>query len=170
MSKTKNIPKKNYIILGIMTIVIVLLTFYINAWMKTYKENKLSVSPFDGVIEEVNINEINVTLSEMNEVVLYVGFTNDKKLYDMEKRLVKYIKNHDLVDKFIYVNINDYKDNGQYIDILKQTFVEIEKDIVEAPMLVYVKNGKAEKVINSKNGVIDTYDITSLNEEYQLEN
>lgn len=170
MSKPRNIPTKNYIIVAVIGIVTIALTLYINAWAKTYKENKISVSPFDGVVEEVNINEINVTFSEMNEVVLYVGYTNDKKIYDMEERLIKYIKNHSLVDKFIYVNATDYLEGKEYKEILRNTFEEVKDDIKDAPMLIYVKSGKAEKVVNPTDGVINTYDISSLNEAYELEN
>ena len=170
MKKDREIPVKNYIILGIITLITIILTIYINAWFKTYKENKVSISPFSGVIEEVNIDEINLILSEMNERVLYVSYTNDKKIYDMEKRLVKYIKNHNLVDKFIYVNVTDNIKDEEYIEILKNTFVEKKDEIVKAPLLLYVKNGKVDKVINSESGVINTYDIANLNETYKLDN
>lgn len=170
MSKPRNIPTKNYILVAIIGIITVVLTLYINAWAKAYKENKISVSPFSGVIEEVNIKEINVTFSEMNEVVLYVGYTNNRKIYDMEERLLKYIKNHDLVEKFIYVDATEYLEKDEYLKILKNTFEEVKDEIKGAPALIYVKNGKAEKVINSTNGIINTYDVSSLNETYQLEN
>lgn len=169
MEKDKKIPIKNYLMLFIITLIVIVLTFYINAWIKTYKENKISVSPFSELIKEVNINEINVTFSEMNEVILYVGYTNDKDLYVMEEKLLKYIKKHDLIDDFIYVNINDYKENKEYLNILKETFKEVSDDIKDVPILIYVKNGKAEEVINSSNKLLSTYDIAKLNDKYQLE-
>ena len=170
MDKNKKIPTKNYIILGLLTLVVIILTIYINAWIKTYKENKISISPFKEVIEEVNINEIGITFSEMNEVILYVGYTNDKTIYEMEEKLIKYIKNHNLVDKFIYVDATDYKENKEYINILKTTFENVQDEIKEVPILIYVKNGKAEEVINSENKKITTYNIAELVEKHNLEN
>ena len=170
MDKNKKIPKKNYIILGLITLIVIILTIYINAWIKTYKENKISISPFKEVIEEVNINEIGITFSEMNEVILYVGYTNDKTIYEMEEKLIKYIKNHNLVDKFIYVDATDYKENKEYINILKTTFENVQDEIKEVPILIYVKNGKAEEVINSENKKITTYNIAELVEKHNLEN
>jgi len=170
MDKNKKIPTKNYIILGLITLIVIILTIYINAWIKTYKENKISISPFKEVIEEVNINEIGITFSEMNEVILYVGYTNDKTIYEMEEKLIKYIKNHNLVDKFIYVDATDYKENKEYINILKTTFENVQDEIKEVPILIYVKNGKAEEVINSENKKITTYNIAELVEKHNLEN
>ena len=170
MDKNKKIPTKNYIILGLITLIVIILTIYINAWIKTYKENKISISPFKEVIEEVNINEIGITFSEMNEVILYVGYTNDKTIYEMEEKLIKYIKNHNLVDKFIYVDATDYKENKEYINILKTTFENVQDEIKEVPILIYVKNGKAEEVIHSENKKITTYNIAELVEKHNLEN
>lgn len=165
----REIPLKNYIILVLMTVIVVILTLYINAWVKTYKENKISESPFSGVVQEVNISDLSLSLAESNEIVLYVGYTNDKRIYDMEKRLIKYIKNHDIVDKFMYLNVFDSIESKDYISSLKKTFKEVSDDIKTAPMLIYIKNGIAVKVINSTDGIIHTYDISSLNEDYELE-
>lgn len=170
MDKNKKIPIKNYIMLGLITIIVLILTLYINAWIKTYKENKISVSPFSETTEEVNINEIGLTLSEMNEVILYVGYTNDKNIYEMEEKLLKYIKKHNLIDKFIYVNATEYKNNEEYLNILKNTFESKKEEIKDIPILIYVKNGTAEEVINSTNKILTTYDIAKLNETYGLEN
>ena len=170
MSKQiSKVPLKNYMILLVMAVITVLLTFYINAWIKAYKEDKISVSPFDGIVEEVNISDLELSLSEMNEVVIYVGYTNDKKIHDMEKRLLKYIKKHEIVDKFIYLNVTDELESEKYIKSLKKIFSSVKEDIEKAPMLIYVKNGIAVEVIKSKNGMLYTYDVQSLNEEYGLE-
>lgn len=168
MSKDKKIPVKNYLIVVLLAVIVVLLTLYINAWYKTYQENKLSVSPFSGEVEEVDLKEISLTFAEMNEVVLYIGYTNNKSIYDMENRLLKYIKSNDLIDKFIYVDVTDYK-KSEYLDILKNTFSDKSEEINEVPLLIFVKNGKAELVINSKAGVINTSDIDNIKEKYDLE-
>ncbi len=170
MSKTKNIPAKNYVLLIILIIVTVVATLYINAWIKTYKANKLSLSPFSGVVEEININEINLAFSETNEVILYVGYTNNQKVYEMEEKILKYIKEHEIVDKFMYINVTEHLDNDKYLDILKKEFSEVKDDIKEAPMLLYVKNGKAEEVVSPKDRVLKIYDIANINEKYELEN
>ena len=145
MSKNNITYKKNYLILVLITLIVVILTLYINAWIKTYKDNKISISPFSGVTEEVNINEIGLTLSEMNEVILYVGYTNDKVIYEMEEKLLKYIKKRGLIE-------------------------DKKEEIKGIPILIYVKSGKADMIINSNNKVITTYELATLSEKYGLEN
>ena len=168
--KKKKIPTKNYVIFSVVVIVTIILTFYVGIWIKTYKENKLSVSPLSGVVEEVNINELKETFTEMNDIVLYVGYTNNKKVYDMEESILKYIKDKDIVNKFVYVNVTDYMKDDEYIDILKSTFTEIKDEIESAPLLIYMQNGKAIKVVNSKEGRLYTSDVENLNIVYELDN
>ena len=161
---------KNYIIIIIVFVLLVILSIYIGAWVKAYKKDILSKSPLDGVIEKVNLSELDVTLAEMNEVVLYVGYLNNQTVHDTEEDLLEYIKREDLADKFIYVDVTDYLKDNEYLNILKDTFTNISDNIKEAPLLIYVKNKEAIKVINSVNGKLYTYDVASLNDLYQLQN
>ncbi len=165
----KKIPTKNYFILLIVVIVTIFLTFYIGKWIKTYKENKLSVSPLSGIVEEININDVNLAFTETSEVILYVGYTNDKNVYKMEEAMLDYIKNNNIVDKFIYVNVTDYLKDDEYKKILTSTFKEVKDEIKNAPLLIYIKNGKAEKVVNSKDGRLYLSDVENLNNTYDLE-
>ena len=73
----KDVPSKNYLYLLLIVFGVVVLTFYINAWAKTYRTKKLETSPMEGVVEKLNINELGMSVSEMNEVLLYFGYTNN---------------------------------------------------------------------------------------------
>ena len=99
--KKNKVPTKNYIILLIISILVVLLTFYISAWFKTYKIKKLETSPMEGIIEKLDIKEMKMSISEMNEVVLYFGYLNDEKIHEMEKRIISFAKREDIINKMI---------------------------------------------------------------------
>ncbi len=161
----RKIPSKNYVILIIIVIITVILTFYISAWVKAYQDDKLKVSPLSGVVEEVLPEEIKTTIAEQNEIMLYVSYTQNDKIYKAEKDILKYLKDHDIVDKMLYVNISEQQD--EYEKILKDTFPNITFE--DAPLLIYVKNGEAVEVINNTKGVIYVVDVALLNETYELE-
>lgn len=152
----KKVPKKNYIILGLMFILVLCLTLYLYKWSEVYKENKLSISPLSEKAEEVKLEELSTVVGEMNEVIVYIGHTNDKKVYNMEKRLLKYIEDKDLLDKFIYVDVTSNKD---YINVLKEVFPKIKDEIKTSPMLIYNKNDSTTELINNEDGVIYTYNL-----------
>lgn len=165
----REVPVKNYVILFIVFLVTIVLVLYINAWARAYKDDKLSVSPLSGVIDEIGPEEITQTMSETNEIILYVGYNNSQKLYDSENSLLDYIRKHDLAEKVVYVNVSNTKENDKYIDILRESFDNVKDDIKKAPMLIYVKNGKAIEVVNSTGGIIRKKDISILNKTYELE-
>ncbi len=147
----KKIPTKNYIILAVIVVITILLTFYINAWIKTYKENMYSESVLSGNVKEVNINELKEPFYEINEVVLYVGYNNDKDLYAQEKKLLKEIKKKDLVDEVMYLNVTD---NNYYVDILNKRFGNDSVKLGNAPLLIYIRGGETQKVVK-----ITSYDM-----------
>lgn len=151
MKKKENlrvVPTKNYVILGIIIIVTILLTFYINAWIKTYKENLYSESVLTGKVKEVNINELKEPFYEVNEVVLYVGYTNDKKLYNEEKEMLKIIKKEDLNEWVMYLNVTGEVD---YTSILEKRFGNKSVNITKAPLLIYISKGETKEVKSIKN-------------------
>lgn len=161
----RKITKKNYNILAVIAILVVILMFYIKSWVDTYREEKITKSPFQDTVEEVKLEELSTVLSEMNEVLIYIGHTNDSKLYKMEKNLLKYIKEQEIVDKFIYINITN---NKNYIEELSSVFNKGETLINKSPLIIYVKNGEEIEVINNSDGVIYTYNIDNLIMKYNI--
>lgn len=147
----KKIPTKNYIVLAVIVVITILLTFYINAWIKTYKENMYSESVLSGNVKEVNINELKEPFYEINEVILYVGYNNDKELYAQEKKLLREIKKKDLVDEVMYLNVTD---NNDYVDILNKRFGNDSVKLGNAPLIIYIRGGETQKVVK-----ITSYDM-----------
>lgn len=165
----KDVPSRNYLYLLLIVFGVVVLTFYINAWAKTYRTKKLETSPMEGVVEKLNINELGMSVSEMNEVLLYFGYTNNEKIYEMEKRIISFAKREDIISKMIYVDVTEKKSNNQYLKDVKEVFSDFD-DKVEAPFILYIKNGKIVDYVKPEYGLVQTYQIKKLIDEYNLSN
>ena len=165
----KEIPIKNYIILGVIVLAAILLTLFAVKWIKDYNSQKMSVSPLEGKIQSVKLGEIDTVISEINEAVIYIGYTGDKRLYITEERLLNYLNKHDFSNKFIYINVSDKLKNDEYIDIIKEK-LNITNDLnIEAPSLIYMKNNEVIRVVSNQTGYLYTNDISKLNIEFSLE-
>ena len=114
-------------------------------------------------VEEVKLSELEVSTKEMNDVLLLVTTTGSKKVYKQEEKIYEYMKKQNLISKFIYLDITNEKD---YTSKLNNIYGNIE--ISEVPLLIYIKNGNAIKVINSDNGEIKVELITQIINEYEL--
>ncbi len=159
----KQKPLKNYIVLGLLFISVIALLIYIKSWSDAYKKDKYSKSYLTDKVEEVKLSELEVSTKEMNDVLLLVTTTGSKKVYKQEEKIYNYMKKENLINKFIYLDITNEKD---YISKLNKIYDNIQ--LGDVPLLIYIKNGNAIKVINSIDGEIETELITQIINEYEL--
>ena len=169
--KKKNyIPFKNYVIAALIVLAICLGIVYIFKWFNVYKTNKLSVSY---LIETKTItNEITslentkeIFSESPNDYFVYISYTNDEDIYNMEKELKTIIDDYNLNSQFYYINVTEYKDKTNYIDQINEAlnlynmfndclkkYVSVETGIFGADMKVsLVNDGPVTIIIDSKN-------------------
>lgn len=166
----KKVPKKNYLLLGILTIFTVLMVICANQWIKMYKFNKMNVSPLVNNISKVNKNELHLSLAESNQIILYVGYRYDNNIRNLEKEILKRIKSKNLNEYVIYYDVTEELKNKRYLETLKNEFPHINNQLSTAPMLIYVKNGEAIELVDSSNRLINIDDFMYLIDKYQISN
>lgn len=159
----KQKPLKNYIGLGVLFVLVIVLLFYLKSWSDTYKKEKYSKSYLTDKVEEVKLSELEVSTKEMNDVLLLVTTTGSKKVYKQEEKIYNYMKKENVINKFIYLDITSEKN---YTSKLNNIYGNIL--IGEVPLLIYIKNGNAIKVINSDSGEIEVELIKQIINEYEL--
>ena len=159
----KQKPLKNYIGLGVLFVLVIVLLFYLKSWSDTYKKEKYSKSYLTDKVEEVKLSELEVSTKEMNDVLLLVTTTGSKKVYKQEEKIYNFMKKENVINKFIYLDITSEKD---YTSKLNNIYGNIL--IGEVPLLIYIKNGNAIKVINSDSGEIEVELIKQIINEYEL--
>ena len=93
----RKIPKKNYYIVLIVSILVVILTFYVRNYYLTYQSGKTNDSIFyDKSINQINTDDMDFALAESNEIILYISYTGDKSIKSMEKKLYREIEKKNL--------------------------------------------------------------------------
>ncbi len=152
----RKIPKRNYIIVTIVTILVVLLVLYARMIYLNNKDNVIDKSIFErenSVISSINYDDLDFVVSESNNMVIFISYNGDSEIKNMEKKLYRDIIRHEYTDKVLYLNITDHKDD--YISLLKTKFPEIKGEISDAPMMIYISNGEAIEAVNSEFKMID---------------
>lgn len=162
----KKIPKKNYYIVIIGSLLTIGLVFLVRSVYLNFKEKAISSSVFDSdTITQINTEDLSYAFGEINNGFLYVGYTGDYDVYLSEKNLYNEFKRKNLLDKVIYWNVNDTKD---YISLLKETFKEVDEEITTAPLLIYFKDGEALEAMSSELKIIDGNVLKKLVEKYEI--
>ena len=168
-NREKKIPTKNYVIVAVVSITIIIVLLVARSMYLNYRYISVKTGAFyNSGISELNSDGINYALSETNEAVLYVSFTGNREVYNMEKRLIKEINKMKLNDKVIYWNIKDYSGN-EAVEILRKQFPEISDQINALPLLIYIKDGKGKEAMSSELRMIDYKVFIKLVAKYGIE-
>ena len=102
-------------------------------------------------LEITDINAIDSVLSETpNYYFVYISYTQDKNIYNLEKNLKPIIDDYDLQNNFYFINVTNIKEkNKKYKeDIAKE--LKIESNIIKnVPVILYFKNGVLINTVNN---------------------
>lgn len=149
----KKIPLKNYILLGVILLVTIILVIYIYMWNKTYKEAALQTKIMDEYLQVINYNELDNYLIENKNATIYCSVLEDKTIRSFEKKFKNVIKKYSLNNEILYLDLTEELKNKKTNNELK------EKYITAVPSIIVYKDGNLYKMYNIKE---NDYSINSL--------
>lgn len=152
------IPIKNYVVAVLVVIGVVLLTLYFTQWYKVAQENKLSSSfliKSNTITNEVKeLDGIKEVFSEVPEdYFVYISYTGNEKIYNMEKELEEVIDDYNLNDKFYFINVTNVMENKDYVIKINEALELEDQKIKKVPTIIYYKDGEI-----ANNGILTTED------------
>ncbi|MEG1150172.1 MAG: DUF6568 family protein [Bacilli bacterium] len=157
----KLVTKKNYLIIGIVVLFVVLFGIYVYSWYNVKQEEKLSESYLiknDSVSLKIkNLDEVNQILSEPpTEYFILISYTNNKDTYNLEKGLKPIIDKYALGDRFYYLNVTDIMKEDNYLVRINNAF---KTDVIKrVPIILYYKDG-----VLASDGVVLRNDSNPIN-------
>ncbi len=167
----KETPKKNYMIVLIVSILVIAFALYVRVIYLNNKDNIRDKSIFErenSVVSSINIDDLEFVVSESNDIVLYISYNGNQDIKNMERKLYRDIVRNDYVDKVLYLNVSELKEDNKYISKLKEKMPNIKGDISDAPIMVYIKEGEAIEAVNSEFKMIDFSVLEKLFEKYEI--
>ena len=129
INKKKDIPKKNYFILGIILIISCILVYYINAWYSLKKKKKRGNSPITTYMEIINYNEVENYIAENSDAIIYVSKSNNLKIRKFEEDNEKLFKKLELNYNILYMDAKDVNKD-----------LKIKYNVNEYPTILFFKN------------------------------
>lgn len=129
INKKKDIPKKNYFILGIILIISCILVYYINAWYSLYQYEKRGNSPITTYMEIINYNEIENYIAENSDAIIYISKSNNLKIRKFEEDNEKLFKKLELNYNILYMDAKDVNKD-----------LKIKYNVNEYPTILFFKN------------------------------
>ncbi|MDD4036226.1 MAG: hypothetical protein PHS45_02765 [Bacilli bacterium] len=106
MAKKKEIEKKNYIIYALVVIFTLVLIFLIKGCYKAYKDHQLTIPVIADYVNEVKYEELSSFIVENPDFILYTCTSYEKECRDFERKFKDVIKDYNLKDKIVYLNLD----------------------------------------------------------------
>lgn len=162
------IPVKNYLIAAGIVVVIIALAWYAFAWYRVVKESKVSTSYLvkEKIIskEITDLNEVTDVFSEVpTSYFIYISYTGDEDIYNMEKDLQSVINEYNLNDSIYYINVTSIKDDKDCIDKINEALSLNDTKITSIPTIIYYSNGKPVDIITrNDDNIINTGDFQKM--------
>jgi len=133
------IPKKNYMIVLIISILTLLLIFGLK---NIYEKNQVINNETLDFMSEIKENELKTFIIENHEAIIYLSSSNNETLDSFESKLKNYVLNNNLEKTIVYIDLSKVSDkfyenfNKQYFN--NKQIIVFEKE----PSLLYKKEGK----------------------------
>ena len=149
----KRIPLKNYILLGIILIITIILVVYIYMWHNAYKNNEQNTRIMDEYLQVINYNELDNYLTENKNAIIYCSTTNDKNIRIFEKKFKNIISKNSLNNDILYLDLTNEIKNKNTSNELR------EKNITSIPLIIIYKDGNLYSIYDIKD---NNYNINKL--------
>ena len=168
--KNKVLEKKNYNFMALITVAVVVLTFYISSWYKIIKKNRENTSVVEEVVTKIDASSLSSYLLDNPNALIYIASSNDPDIKDFESSLKKYIVNEELTSTMIYLDTKDMTQDDINKIFLPYVSSTIKlKNIVTANIL-YFEDREIVDAIYTKNSVAKINDVKTFLEGNSIVN
>lgn len=156
----RKVPVKNYLILLVVGVLVVVLTFYLAEWYKTLKEYYQNNSVVAELLAKIESETISSYILDNNSFILYISSSSDQEVKKFEKKFKKYITENDLRDEIVYFDALNLDD--EYIDelFIQYTGKPLKKlKNIVSPNLIFFENGEIMDILYVKENDITISDV-----------
>lgn len=139
---------KNYIQVAVLFLVAIIIVIYLSSWYSNYKKDKLSIPVINGVLSEINYEELDPYLQENDgSMYLYMCTSDEDVCRNFEKDFIKVIKKKNLFDKITYLNLTNKENKKEFLNEFNKKYAKKQK-VYAYPVLIRFKDGKVKEVVN----------------------
>jgi len=158
--KKNNIPLKNYFILLLIVLGTILLVFYLRSWYNASIEYYQNNSIMSEYLSELKSEEINSFIIDNPDIIIYYASAKDTNIKSFEKSFKKLMEQYEIKDDIVYID-SSKQENVDFISKLNDVS---DKKInqINIPNLIYIKDGKVNKVLYSNETEINKRDVQNF--------
>ena len=148
--KEKSIPVGNYIKLGLIILVTILVAVFLrNSYLSNQEYEKGIPVIRDVVVSEINSNEVYHYIRENESVVLYIGVSDNDNCRNLEADLKGVVTNRHLENVITYLNLTSTKRRSSFIKEFNKFY---DTKVLGYPSFVLIEDGEVKDIMTVKTG------------------
>ena len=157
--KLRVVPKRNYIILGIILIATLALVCYFYRWSKVYNEARLNERILDSYMDVINYNELEDYVIENPDTIIYVSVLQNSTIREFEKKFKKVLKNNEIDKRILYLDITDNITDSDIRKEMRKKYHINGVYITDVPVIMVIEEGTLKNIYSISS---NDYDIGKL--------
>ena len=165
----REIPIKNYIILGVVLFITMLILYYFYCWVDVYKESKINIPIMDKYRSVINYNELDNYIVENPDTIIYVSVLEDEKIRGFEKEFKNKYKNKEIENELLYMNITEDIKNNDIRDDMVSKYNINDLDVLDVPCVLVFNDGMLKSIYSISDNNYDVERFTIYLNNIELE-
>ena len=166
------IPKKNYVILGIIALFTIISVLYASKRYEVLRGNQSTYTASAMFFKEIKESEIEDHIVENPNVVIYLASSKDENLKSFEEEFKGYVKKNNIVDEFTYIDTSYIVNNDVYKEIENKYFSKGLKNnnihLSVIPNMLFFHDGEIIDILYKKEEMIEMVDVEPMLEKYEV--
>lgn len=161
----KEIPKINYVLLGVMSIITILVVVYMSNWYKASKSYQLESSIMTNFLGEIKESEIENYILENPEIVIYISNDQEDETKKFEKKLKNFIIKEEVKSHFIYLDCNNI--SSEFMKKFQKNYFKdsLKTLYLSYPNLLIVNDRKIVDILYKLDQEVDINDVKQFLEK-----
>ena len=155
----RKIPFKNYVFLGVVLLVSMLILYYFYLWVDAYNESKLNKPIMNKYMDVINYNELDTYLIENPDTIIYVSILENKEIRDFEKNFKKLFKKKKINNDILYLDITEDIKNEEIKNELSNKYMINSVSILDVPVIIVIENGNVKSIYSISE---NNYDVNKV--------
>lgn len=140
---------KNYAILLVILILFIGLVLYLCRWYKVYEEYQKEIPVIRDSLQEIVNDDLEHYLLDNPSSIIYICTANDDNCRNFEKKFKKLIRNNELGDEIIYLNVTGL-DQDYFVTTFNEKYSKKKKLTTNYPAIVSFDEGKVNNILQAK--------------------
>lgn len=155
----RNVPLKNYIILGVIVVLTVFLLYYFYMWVDVYNESKINRPILDRYMDIINYNELDNFIVENPNAIIYASVLEDEKIREFEIELKNSFRNGNIENEMLYLDLTNEIKSINLKNEIEDQYSLNSLNITDVPCVFVIEDGKLISIYSVKD---NNYDVSKF--------